>query len=188
MYKLLNWVRNYGSESYNIHIENNENINNENNINSVNKDITSSDEDSFSDLDEQIIISNLDRLSNTKNYLLKIYNQKNKPTSKEIKDEILDKYYKETDLFYDITVCKKILNGKNCRIILYFYYDLRSHLDELYELCNCCKNKKDINIIIDTYCEAIDILEKNFKTSIMNTKEVKEIIEIGNYSRKKKKK
>ena len=81
---------------------------------------------------------------------------------------------------------KKILNGKNCRIILYFYYDIGTHLDELYELCNCCKNKKDISIFIDTFCKAINVLEQNFKTSITNTKEVKEIIELENYKRRKK--
>ena len=83
-------------------------------------------------------------------------------------------------------MCKKILDGTNCRIILYFYYDLNTHLDELHELCNCCKNKNDIWIIVDKFCEAIDILEQNFKTSIAKTKEVKEIIETGNYERRKK--
>ena len=152
--------------SYYQALSNVSSFNNENS--NLNLNLSSSDEDKYTqiDLDEQIITSNLNRLSNTKNYLIKIYNRKNKSTNKEIKNEILDKYYKETDLFYDITVCKKILDGKNCRIILYFYYDLNTQLDELYELCNCCKNKKDICTIIDTFCKSIDVLEKiNSKTS-----------------------
>ena len=174
-------------------------VNNENitcSFNNENTNSSSSDEDTSScdDYDKQIITSYHNRIANIKNYFLKIYtgknqiNQINKPTIKEIKNEILDKYYKETDLFNDITVCKKILDGTNCRIILYFYYDLRSHLDELYELCNCYKNKKHIYIIIEKFCKAIEELENNFKNSIENTKEVKEIIEIGNYERRKKRK
>jgi hypothetical protein len=173
----------------------NNNSNSSSNSRSNSSSNSSSEEDTPNvDYDKQIITSYHDRIVNIKNYLFKIYtgknekNEINKPTIKEIKNEILDKYYKETDLFNDITICKKILDGKNCRIILYFYYDMKTHLDELHELCNCCKNKKHIYIIIEKFCKAIEELENNFKISIENTKEVKEILEIGNYERRKKRK
>ena len=95
MYKFINWITNYNSvittnnnnEDYinnndvnSINNNNEDSINNnEDSINNNNEDSISNDEDSI--INNEIITSNLSRLSNIKNYLIKIYNGKNKPTN-----------------------------------------------------------------------------------------------------------
>jgi hypothetical protein len=178
-------------DKYYIINKNNTTINNDKYSISNNDKYSISDDDEYITIDDVIITCSLNRITNVNNYLVKIYNEKNKPTSKEIKDKLLDNYYKETDLFYDITICKKILEGKNCKIILYFYYDIGKYVEWLHNICNESKNKKEIKSNIEIFCKAINLLENEFKNSIEKTEEViiiKEIIKTRNFEQRKKRK
>ena len=192
-YYIINKNNSTINNKNNTTINNDKNLisNNDKNSISNNDKYSISDDDEYITIDNEIITCSFNRIANINNYLVKIYNEKNKPTSKEIKHEILDKYYKETDLFNDITIYKQILEGKNCKIILYFYYDIGKYVELLHNICNESKNKKEIKSNIELFCKAINSLENEFKNSIEKTEEViiiKEIIKTRNFEQRKKRK
>ena len=146
-------------------------------INTVVKNIIN-----FITYSKSIYISNNNRILQINRHLIKIYYEKNnKLSSKQIKYEILSNYYKETEFFNDIAIYKKILNGKNCSLILYFYYNVGIELDNLYKLCNNCNNKTYIVNNINNFCKIIEQYESTLEENIKNIKNIEKILEIKEY-------